>query len=40
MKDRWLSVDEIASYLGVIRDTIYNWLSQRGMPGRRVGRFW
>jgi excisionase family DNA binding protein len=40
MEDRWLSVDEIASYLGVSRDTIYNWLSQRGMPGRRVGRFW
>ena len=40
MEDRWLSADEIANYLGVSRDTIYNWLSQRGMPGRRVGRFW
>ncbi len=40
MEDRWFSVDEIASYLGASRDTIYNWLSQRGMPGRRVGRFW
>lgn len=40
MEDRWLSVEEIASYLGVSRDTIYNWLSDRGMPGRRVGRLW
>ena len=38
--DRWLAVDEIAEYLGVSRDTVYNWISERGMPGRKVGRFW
>lgn len=38
--DRWLSVDEVAEYLGVSRDTVYNWVSERGMPGRKVGRFW
>lgn len=38
--DRWLSVDEVADYLGVSRDTIYNWIAVRGMPGRKVGRFW
>jgi predicted transcriptional regulator len=25
MEDRWLSVDEIAEYLGVKRDTIYKY---------------
>jgi len=40
MDDRWLSVDEIAEYLGVSRDTIYNWISQRDLPARRVGRLW
>ena len=25
MDDRWLSVDEIADYLGVAKDTIYTW---------------
>lgn len=38
--DRWLSVDEIAEYLGISRDTVYNWIAERGMPGRKVGRFW
>ncbi|GMU64624.1 MAG: hypothetical protein AMXMBFR36_08980 [Acidobacteriota bacterium] len=38
--DRWLSVDEIASYLGVSNDTIYAWVTSKGMPGFRVGRFW
>ena len=40
MEDRWLSVDEIAEYLGVSRDTIYNWISTRGLPAHRVGRLW
>lgn len=40
MKDRWLSVDEIAEYLGVKRDTIYKWIADREMPAHRVGRFW
>ena len=40
MEDRWLKVDEIAEYLGVSRDTVYNWISGRGMPAHRIGRFW
>ena len=40
MDDRWLSVDEIAEYLGVSKDTVYTWVSSKGMPGQRVGRFW
>jgi excisionase family DNA binding protein len=40
MQDRWLSVDEIAEYLGVAKDTIYNWVTHKGMPGHKVGRFW
>ncbi len=38
--DRWLSVDEIAEYLGVSKDTIYAWVTSKGMPGHKVGRFW
>lgn len=40
MDDRWLSVDEIVAYLGVSRDTVYNWIATRGMPAHRVGRLW
>lgn len=38
--DRWMSVDEVAEYLGVSKDSIYSWLTSKGMPGYRVGRFW
>lgn len=38
--DRWLSVEEIAEYLGVSKDTVYAWISKRGMPAHRIGRLW
>jgi len=40
MENRWLSVDEIAEYVGVSRDTIYAWLGDRRMPGHRAGHKW
>ena len=40
MNDRWLSVDDVAEYLGVSKDTVYGWVAAKGMPGHKVGRFW
>lgn len=40
MDDRWLSVDEIVEYMGVTRDTIYKWISEKNMPAHRIGRPW
>ena len=40
MDDRWLSLAEIAVYLGVSRDTVYRWLELRHMPAHKVGRQW
>jgi len=40
MEDRWLSVDEISTYLGVKRETIYKWISDKNMPAGKVGRLW
>ena len=40
MQDRWLSVDEIAEYLGISKDTVYTWIANKALPGHRIGRFW
>ena len=38
--DRWLSVAQISSHIGVSKDTAYRWIENQGMPAHRVGRFW
>jgi excisionase family DNA binding protein len=40
MEDRWLSVDEIGDYIGIKRDTVYKWISEKGMPAHKIGRLW
>lgn len=40
MTDRWMSVEEIADYLGVSKDTVYGWITKRDMPAHKVGRLW
>lgn len=40
MEDRWLSVDEIGTYLGIKRDTVYKWIGEKAMPAHRIGRLW
>ncbi len=37
MEDRWFSVDEIAAYLGIKRDTVYKWIAEKQMPAHRMG---
>lgn len=38
--ERWLSVEEIATHLGVSRETIYRWLEKKKIPAHRVGKLW
>ncbi len=40
MEDRWLSVDEVGLYLGVKRDTVYKWISEKSLPAHKIGRLW
>lgn len=39
-EERWLSVEEIADYLGVKRDTVYKWIERKKMPAHKVGSLW
>jgi excisionase family DNA binding protein len=33
-------VDEVAKHLGIAKNTVYTWISAKGMPADRVGRLW
>lgn len=40
MSEPWLSADEVASHLGVSKETVYAWIADRGMPAHKIGRLW
>ena len=40
MDDRWLSVGDIATHLGVGDDTVYKWIKEKQLPAHRIGRLW
>jgi len=40
MPEPWVSVDEVASHLGVATDSVYRWIERKGLPAHRVGRLW
>ena len=40
IEDRWLSVEEMAKYLGVSNDTVYRWIDGHNMPAHKMGRLW
>lgn len=36
--ERWVSVEEVATHLGVNKDSVYRWIESKGLPAHRVGR--
>lgn len=38
--ENWISLAEIAEYVGASKDTIRNWIKNTGMPAHKVGRLW
>jgi excisionase family DNA binding protein len=40
MAESWVSVDDVAKHLGVVKESVYRWIENRGLPARRVGRLW
>lgn len=36
-ENHWLSVEEIARYLGISSDSVYKWIDKHGMPANQIG---
>lgn len=36
----WLSAEDIATHLGVAKDTVYAWIAEKRMPAHKIGRLW
>ena len=37
-EERWVGVEDVATHLGVAKDSVYRWIEQRELPAHRVGR--
>ena len=40
MNHRYLSVAETCTYLGIKRDTVYKWISDKKPPAHWLGKLW
>lgn len=40
MNEAWSSLEEVATYLGVNKDTIRNWIKKTDIPAHKIGRQW
>jgi len=40
MIPKLMTVDELADYLGLQKQTIYNWLHQKKISGIKIGKVW
>ena len=38
INESWSSLDEVASYLGVNKDTIRNWIKKTDIPAHKIVR--
>lgn len=36
----WVTAEQVAQHLGVVKDTVYRWREGRGLPAHKVGRLW
>lgn len=36
----WASVEDVASHLGVAKDSVYRWIETRSLPAHKIGRLW
>ena len=39
-RENWVSTKEICEYLGVKRHTVFAWVKELEMPGRKIGGNW
>ncbi len=39
-REPWVSVDDVAAHLGVVKDSVYRWIDRRGLPAIKLGKLW
>lgn len=40
ISEPWVTAEDVAKHLGVVKDTVYRWRELRSLPGHKIGRLW
>ena len=40
VNEPWVTVDEVATHLGVAKESVYRWIEGRRLPAQKLGRHW
>ncbi len=38
--DNWIGIDEAATYMGVTKESIRNWIKKTDIPAHKIGKLW
>ena len=38
--DNWIGIEDAASYMGVTKETIRNWIKKTDIPAHKIGKLW
>lgn len=38
--ENWIGIEEVATYLGVTKDTVRNWIKKTDIPAHKIGKQW
>jgi excisionase family DNA binding protein len=36
----WVTAEDVAKHLGVVKDTVYRWREFKRLPAHKIGRLW
>ena len=36
----WVTAEQAAQHLGVVKDTVYRWRERKGLPAHKIGGLW
>ena len=40
MTEPWVSVENVATHLGVVKESVYRWIDTKGLPAQKLGKLW
>ena len=40
MTEPWVSVEDVAKHLGLVKESVYRWIDTKRLPAQKLGKLW